>query len=296
MSDPTFQPQNPRFSGDPFGWFACGPFSLAMGLEFSTGVMHKGKDVRIRTNDSQPRDGTNLDQLARAASTFDSRLEVRRRMDFDDVLDRIDSGHPVVVGLSYELLRATEHSGDRSFTGNHYVLLLPGAHDGQGVRIFDPLCDGRRTPIFKGPYTIDEGLLARATARMVVDTHGTTVGVGRAYAGILPRPRKAGGGPPAPPPDDEPPAVVRPVIFRHGGEPRARGDYVCILDVANVRENPHVTHLGGPAHNVVGHLRRGESFHCAQTTDIGQRVAGSRRWFGDRNGGRWVHSSVVARP
>jgi len=159
------------------------------------------------------------------------------------------------------------------------VLVLPG------LRVYDPLCDGRRNAIFKGPYTIDEALLARATAAMVVDSHGTMVGAGRAYAGILPTRR-------APSPQGAPP-VVRPVTFRHGGGPHNRGDYRSIVNTANIRSDPHVTAGGSPARNIVGHLRRGQTFHCSQTTDVGQRVAGSRRWFGDRTGGRWLHSSVV---
>jgi hypothetical protein len=294
MSPVTFQAQNPHISGDPFGWYACGPFSLAMGLEFATGgaIASTGHIVRERTNDSQPRDGTNLDQLATAAASFGVGLEVRRRMDFDDLLGRLEGGHAVVVGLSYGPLRDRPESGDRKFTGNHYLLVLPG------LRVYDPLCDGRRADIFKGPYTIGEGLLATAAAQMVVDLQGHTVGAGRAYAGVLPRPQPpAGGGVPAPPPDGGPvdgaAVVARPVTFRHGGGPHARGDYVSAVDVANIRADPHVTHGGLPAHNVVGHLLRGQSFHCSQTTDIGQPVGGSRRWFGDRTGGRWVHSSVV---
>jgi hypothetical protein len=304
MSHPKFQAQNPRFSKDKFGWFACGPFSLAMGIEASKDIRHTGKDVRKATHDGDPTDGTNLDQLARAARAFGSQLTVRRRMAFDDLLDTIDDGHPVVVGLSYEPIHKTEHSGDVNFTGNHYVLLLPDEPgSSSGVRVFDPLCDGRPTANHLGSYTIDEALLAKATAHMVVDSGGNVVGHGRVYAGILP-PRKNGANGPAPAPGsnapggpgptvNEPPGINRPVTFRHGGEARARGLYLCTRDVANIRGNPHVTHFGAPAKNVVGHLRRGDSFHCHQTTDIGQKVAGSQRWFGDRAGENWVHSSVV---
>ena len=281
MTVPRFQAQNPARSGDPFGWYACGPFSLAMGIDFDSGgtLQRTGLDVRKRTNDAKPKDGTNLDQLATAAGSLGIDLEVRRRMDLDDLLDRLEAGHAAVVGLSYAPIRHGENSGDRKFTGNHYVLLLPG------LRVYDPLCDGRRDGIFDGPYTIDEPLLARATAAMVVDTHGNTVGAGRAYAGILPHRHLAV--------DAGPPQAPRPVNFRLGGGPHARGDYRAIVAAANVREDPHVTAGGSPADNIVGHLQRGQTFHCSQTTDTGQRVAGSRRWFGDRTGRRWVHSSVV---
>lgn len=288
MSHPDFQAQNPRFSKDKFGWFACGPFSLAMGIQATTGVKHRGKDVRLKTHDSVPEDGTNLDQLARAAQAFGTTLRVRRRMDWDDLMDTVDDGHPIVLGLSYEPIHKTDVSGDVNFTDNHYVMIVRGE---DGTRVFDPLCDGRPTARHLGSYPIDEELVARSAGRMVLDTIGTVVGHGRAYVGILPRPKNAVH--PSPDPHDVPTDPARPVVFRHGGEPRARGEYICIRDVANVRANPHVTHLGAPAQNVVGHLRRGDSFRCAQTTDIGQDVAGSRRWYGDRPGARWVHSSRV---
>lgn len=291
MSHPNFQAQNPRFSKDKFGWFACGPFSLAMGIQATAGVKPRGKDVRLATKDSEPTDGTNLDQLARAALAFGTTLRVRRRMDWDDLMDTVDDGHPVVLGLSYEPLHKLDISGDVNFTGNHYVMIVRGD---DGVRVFDPLCDGRPTANHLGSYRIDEPVMAKAAAHMVVDTHGTIVGHGRAYAGILPKPRKPGA-PPALQPEDVPTNPARPVVRRHGGELKARGEYVCRRDVANIRGNPHVTHLGAPAHNIVGHLRKGESFRCAQTTDKGQKVAGSQRWYGDRAGERWVHSSVVER-
>ncbi len=296
MSHPRFQAQNPRFSHDKFGWYACGPVSLAMGIEAVKGDQPRvrGKQVRLRTEDSQPKDGTNLAQLQKAAGTFGVDVEVRRRLPFNQLLAALKAHRPAVVGLSYAPMRHEHTTGDPNFTGNHYVLLIP---DKDGIRCFDPLCDGRRPGINLGSYLIGHALLEEATSQMVVDAHGNTVGAGRVYAGLLPPLKSADGGGVAvmdhDPVDDPTPVDPTPLVLRRGGEKRFRGQYLGIHEVSNIRANPHVTQLGAPADNIVGHLRRGESFYCAQTTEIGQKVAGSRRWHGDRSGDHWIHSSRV---
>ncbi len=77
-------------------------------------------------------------------------------------------------------------------------------------------------------------------------------------------------------------------VFRFGGEPRNRGEYSVVVDVARQRSTPFIA-----SDNLVGRVRRGVHFHVHQTTDTGGVAGGSPRWFGNGDGTVWMHSSVI---
>lgn len=55
---------------------------------------------------------------------------------------------------------------------------------------------------------------------------------------------------------------------------------------ANVRTAPRTTA------KIVVRLANGQRFTCYQVTDKGQALAGSRRWYGNRSGTRWLHTTA----
>jgi len=78
-------------------------------------------------------------------------------------------------------------------------------------------------------------------------------------------------------------------MFRFGGQPNNRGDYVVDVATARQRRSPFIR-----ADNLIGSLPRGKHFHVRQTSDQGSLVAGSRRWHGNNDGTIWMHSSVIS--
>jgi hypothetical protein len=83
-----------------------------------------------------------------------------------------------------------------------------------------------------------------------------------------------------------PPPPPPPVHLRYGG--RAH-DHVYTVrgDGTNVRTAPRM------GNNVHHQLNARDTFHAYQKTSTGDRVNGSKVWLGNRDGDRWLHSSVV---
>jgi hypothetical protein len=79
------------------------------------------------------------------------------------------------------------------------------------------------------------------------------------------------------------------VTFKYGGYAGYRGTYRVKANGSRVRSRPYTT---AP---IVAILAAGALFKNAQTTDSGTLVNGSRRWYGDATGNRWIHSSLVTR-
>lgn len=78
-----------------------------------------------------------------------------------------------------------------------------------------------------------------------------------------------------------------PVVLRYGGrrlaKPTSKRIRVPAGRKANVRVAPRTTS------RIAAHLANGQRWTAYQVTDKGQLLAGSRRWYGDRTGTRWLH-------
>ena len=147
------------------------------------------------------------------------------------------------------------------FTGSHAVCVIPL---GNGrVQWLDPM-----DPMGFGGNTIDAAIVARwawGQSRACVVAKGE-------FAPVVPA--------------ATPPAAPA-VTLAYGGRADVRGTWRVKVSAANVRTKPF---LSGTVAQV---LNSGATFTNAQTTDSGELVAGSRRWYGDRTGKRWIHSSLV---
>ena len=273
---PPFQPQlNPA---DPYGNVNCTAYAAATCIAFDTQgrLMPTGKQIRHETNEPIPdaKDpGLTLAQVASASKNWNVSFDVELGMDWAALADALKAGHGVILQISYAPILGTPFAGSTTFAGGHSIAILPGWY------VYDPLADGRRTGIYHGPGIYPEELLRKAAAELVIrhDAAGhpvKRVGDGHAYAALTPH--------------AFPLPVVAPVHYAYGGEPKLRGKKIVKVHGARVRTMPRI-----PAGKILAIYRNGASFICAQTTNSGTRVGGSRRWFGDRTGKRWIHSSLV---
>jgi hypothetical protein len=88
-------------------------------------------------------------------------------------------------------------------------------------------------------------------------------------------------------PKAPPPPPSSSVTLRYGGTATHRGRYRVKLDRCRIRSKPDTDA------DIVRMVDRGATFACAQTTETGTRVDGSRRWYGTADGRKWIHSSLV---
>ena len=99
-----------------------------------------------------------------------------------------------------------------------------------------------------------------------------------AFTGVVPA---------VPAPKPPPPPVTLRFGARKLAKPAVRTVRVAVGRKANVRTAPRTS---APVAQL---LRRGAKFTAWQVTDRGQLLAGSSRWWGNRTGTRWVHSSSL---
>jgi len=287
----TFQAQNPAISGDPstyvdskgrtkkVGWTNCTAFVAAMGAEFDNGLRITGTQIRAESSEPSPDPGSpglNLTQVAAVLRNHGLRLDVETPIAFDDLDELRVAGHAIALQLGYGPIQHTVFSGDPKFSDGHIVLWLPSGD------VFDPLDDGRRQGIARAPVQIPREILRQAAGSLAL-SRTRTVGLGRAYAGIFPTPHPGSGVVPPEPP---------PVTLQFGATTAGAGEYRVTVPVALVRSGPS----GVPQKaNVVGRRARGARVQVFGTSDLGQSVAGSRRWHQvDRAGTQFMHSSVIA--
>ena len=174
-------------SGDRYGGVGCAAYALAAGLNFDScgAIVVSGARVRALTNEPVPdpqSPGLHHGQLRDVAAKFGVRLELLSGAPWDEVDDAQRTGHGVLLALNYRSVRTSPFSGQRSFSGNHEVLVMPGWFT------FDPLADGRMSAgarVYRGPGVYPESLLRQAAGDMVL-TNGSRLGLGRAVAAILP--------------------------------------------------------------------------------------------------------------
>lgn len=272
---PRHQPQNPALSGDPLGWLSCTAYSMAMLIDKATlGAMRpSGAEVRRHTGDTTG--GLTLPQVARVATTI-YMVPVELHTGASAATPayaqaQLATGRGMVVQGNTSALLDTPH---RSTSGpvNHavYVNELDGT---KGALVYDPAADGRRTGIDQGPSWWPWSLVLgfAAALRPYGDADPRVVGAGRIYVGLGP--------------DTEPHAHLRYGGLRTVPFPdRCTAWNASPARLVNVRARPTT------AAPIVQRLRVGAPFVAYQRA-TGQPVAGSRTWYGDHDGTRWVHAS-----
>jgi hypothetical protein len=160
---------------------ACG--AMCVSLETAGTKRPSGSEFRanIRNPGGAPdrAGGTNPSQIVETARRAYGVILDQRSMPFDDAWSLGASADKAVsLSISYAPIAPTQYDGSPGFTGNHQVLL-------SGGMIYDPLADGRRRGIPKGPQRWPKALLRNACGRLNVAGPGTpyrALGQGRALA------------------------------------------------------------------------------------------------------------------
>jgi hypothetical protein len=239
--------------------------------------------------------GTNNRQIAKAiADGFDVELDIHDGS-FNDVLAALRQGRGVSLsGSSSATMAIKAFCAQIGFDGNHQWALtdIVDAPGEPMIVVYDPLADGRRglalSPLLI-PLSIVRkfaGLLDLRTQQEVSDHRPRRpLGQGRALYSTtdVVRCGAAGGGAhPGPPPAG--PVKLRPhAALVHG---QVGLSLTVRVPVARIRRAPTTESA------IVGRKRRGMTFRAMQKIN-GQKVKNAGRlWFGDRDGTRWMHSSL----
>lgn len=168
-------------SGDPNGGVNCAAYAFAKGIEFDTcgAVQITGARVRQLTNEPIPDPGSpglHHGQLRDVAAKFGIRLDVLNGAPWDEIRD-LGRDRAILLAVNYRPIQFTSFSGQRTFSGNHELLLLPQRFT------YDSLCDGRLSNgvrVFRGPAIYPESLLMQAAGSF------PGVGFGRANVAVFP--------------------------------------------------------------------------------------------------------------
>ena len=169
---------------------------------------------------------------------------------------------------------------------NHFVLVNEGRgwyKTGSGLwrpkeaLVYDPAADRRRAGIADGPdwWPWQVVLNFAANLKPWGDRDERVLGYGKFYAGLGP--------------DTEPH-----VHLHYTGSVRT-SPFPDAMTIKSPTTGRRVNVRKGPstAYAVVTTLASGTHFAAYQVTRQGQELAGSRVWYGDHNGARWVHSSGI---
>ena len=273
----------------------CDPTAAATLVDFVTCGRRTATGAQVRELTGDTAGGTTLRQVARAvAKGFGIDFDVNTTR-FTRVVEALDDGRGVSLCGSSVATHGTPFQASETFTGNHQWALTDIRSRADGTReilVYDPLADGRRPGIDRAPSWIPvdvvrefAGMLDfRSEAEVAAHAPRRPLGIGRATYAVTEVNRCAAGHPPpvtgaAPAPDVQ----LRPGAVRVGG---ADGRVLRVdVAVGRVRARPRTTSA------IVGRKYDGDTFRAFQKVR-GQRVAGTRVWFGDRSGSRWMHASL----
>lgn len=263
------QPHVTQFDGDKRQGSACVPASLANGVGATTGGARRPAAGVIHAlvaphEEASPAPGWNTEDADLAMQRYG--MAFHPVEGWAALKEAHDAGHYIIVQGDSDRFSNSTCSG--AFDGLHCI----GAHPKETTIngkvawwIDDPICK-------TGRWELEERI--------------------RVYADALPTPTIRGGifdskvpaVPVAPP---NPPTVV----LRFGGHkltPRqTKRIHVPAGRRANIRKRPDRLQ----ARDIVGNLANGRTFVAYQRTVTGVLLAGSRVWYGDQTGTRWLHSS-----
>lgn len=230
----------------------------------------KPYDLRRKTGDTSG--GTNLDQLDSVAYRYYGvNLEVRYGLAWETFRSEISKGRGAVLQGSYSVWAGTKYDGSRAgFRGNHAVYVNEVRRNAALNRyeylVYDPLWDGRRTGIPKGPLWVPESWVSKFAGYLII-TGTIRAGVGRAWAAFTR--------------DTE----VEPTLTLFSGAIKIVPKmYYSRYAGAVIRSRPFRTATK------VATLPFEGAFKAYQRFDKGTAIEGSTVWYGDITGKKWVHS------
>ncbi len=170
-------------TGCDLGSVSCTPYSGAMAGDRATlgKTVPKGCTVRHQTGDTQG--GTTLTQVANVLDKYyNISLPRAYYISISEMEDLSLEGRGIVLDGGYGPVRDSPQSASETFSGNHAIFLNEYDPAGRRWFVYDPLADGRRPGIAKGPDWWPESLVRKFAAALVVNPgSGRTVGDGRVW-------------------------------------------------------------------------------------------------------------------
>lgn len=172
---PTFQPQLGR---TPTAGEDCGVRATQMAIDWATSGLRVPTVKRLRERMGTPSGGTNPSDWEQAITSYDTPIELGGDIkplkcerfsgdgDWSKFVAHLKNGHGAALAVQYGTytdLMPTK-SGSSAFRGNHAIFFL-GTREKRGDLQFlawDPLLDGRRVGIPKGPVWVDAYKVKRA--------------------------------------------------------------------------------------------------------------------------------------
>jgi hypothetical protein len=278
-------------AGNALGWTNCTPASIAMGISKSTGHAHNPDDCTLRRMTGDTTGGTRLSQYQSVAAAFGVAIEVRSG---GLACTPTYAAGQLYLGRGFALqgdagqLVGTPH---RSTAGrvNHCVWVNQGRgwhKDGRGflipseVLVYDPAADGKASTWGRralGPQWWTWALLLAFASHLHVYGEGDEriLGPGAFYAALFPR--------------------TEPHVHLHFTGSVRTDPFPRRLVIHPPTTGKRVNVRRGPsrAYEVRDTLTVGATFTAYQVNRSGQLLDGSRVWYGDHYGTRWVHASGV---
>jgi hypothetical protein len=240
-----------------------------------------GAEVRRLTGDTSG--GTRLTQVDAALNKMGVNLDVRTPMSLPAYFQAIHDGRGTILQGASRATRGTKWQASETFGGNHawYIgegrgwRLLSGYQTPTDLLVHDPLADGRRAGIARSPFWVPRYIVERFARLLDLDGNGNLLGPGRAYAALTR--------------DTEPH-----VHLAFNGRPTSPfPDRTRAVAPAGKRVNVHYR-PDTKASTVIETLADDELFIAYQVTDQGESFRGSRRWYGDHQGSRWIHAARLS--
>jgi hypothetical protein len=262
------QPHVTQFDGGSKQGEACVPAALANGVAASTGGARKpaSQTVHALIPKSQETDPSTPGWSMADADHAMAKIGIPfdRGSGWNHLEAAHGSGHYVIVQGDSDQFSNSTCSG--KFNGAHCIGVHPKSQVVSGHTLWwidDPIC---RTGRWE----------RKSVIRDYAEKFNASVSFG-SFTNAVP----AVGAPPKPPT----------VVLRYGGtklSPRqVKRIKVPAGRRANIRRRPDRIRAG----DIVGTLANGRTFTAYQRTTHGASLAGSRVWYGDQAGARWLHSS-----
>lgn len=261
----------------------CGCAVDAMTADRATKGAIRKTGARMRELIGDRTGGTNLEQSDKVLASLGVSLEVRTPGRFVDLEAALYAGRGANVAGWYAPVQGTKYQGSETFTGSHRIFLNEGRGWSKGsdgrmhaaeILVLDPLADGRRAGIDEGPTWWPTELVESFTWRLDVSDPAEpyrALGKGLAYYGLTI--------------DTEPH-----VTLRYGGV--RTSPFPDRTRVANAPKGRRVNIRRAPNRDQapVDSAANGDVFIAWQHAR-GEQLGGSRLWYGNQNGNRWIHSA-----
>lgn len=269
-----------QLDGSRYAGLNCTCACAAMAADRNTIGQRRYTAATIRGLTGDTSGGTTLRQVDAALAKVGLNLDVRTPMPVSTFDASLRDGRGAILQGSSRATKGSRYQASETFAGNHAWWV----NEGRGWRIvngfwtptdylvFDPLGDGRRPAIVKSPFWLPRSYLLTFARLLDVDGNGNLLGPGRVFAALSkdtePHFHPHYGGRATSPFPDRTRATA----------PKGK--------TVNVRTSPN-HHLD----NVIAQLEDDEVFTAYQKTTEGSEFNGSRVWYGDHQGSRWVHEA-----